>query len=216
MQNMRQRSASFNALDQTHMQKLMTELIRNLVSYLVIIILKSMGAKFATNKYDMKLDTGFKCDYDKDAPVDKRCDCGRSLGRPIIDPNSGRRILAETMIDGPHHFANFMCHKGLHPNIYGPSKGFLSQKSICTAGRFYQSRDLMHHFVTHSKKPNGKYVEHKADRLNPNVNYFICCKRDDQFYWQIYYGTDEHCVAGYGPYPGYNERRYFYNANFCR
>ncbi|KAI1729721.1 hypothetical protein Ddc_02380 [Ditylenchus destructor] len=165
---------------------------------------------------DMKLDTGFKCDYDNDAPVDKRCECGRSLGRPIIDPNSNRRILRDTTIDGPHHFANFMCRHKLHPDIYALPRESLTQKSICTAGRFYQSRDLMDHFVTHARRPNGKYVEHAAYQLCPQVNYFICCKRPDQFYWQIYYGTDEHCVAGYGPYPDYTERRYFYNANFCQ
>ncbi|KAI1700839.1 nuclear receptor subfamily 1 group I member 2 [Ditylenchus destructor] len=167
------------------------------------------------NSFGMKMDTGFECDYGNNAQ-DRRCDCGRSLGQPYTDPVTRKKTLRNTMIDGPHHFSNWMCHQGLHPDIFAlvNPKEVLSRKSICPAGRFYQSRDMIEYIEAESKKENGKYKELKKNELRSGDNYFICCKRKDQQYWQIYYGTDEHREAGYGPYPDYNERRYFFNKEF--
>ncbi|KAI1715278.1 hypothetical protein Ddc_10929 [Ditylenchus destructor] len=167
------------------------------------------------NTFGMKMDTGYECDYGNNPP-DKRCECSRSLGLPDTDAVTRKITLRNTMMDGPHHFANWMCHNGLHPDIFAlenPMK-VLSRKSICAAGRFYQSRDLKEYFEAESKKEGGKYVELKKSELRSGVNYFICCKRKDQQYWQIYYGTDALCVAGYGPYPDYDERKYFFNKEF--
>ncbi|KAI1700854.1 disA bacterial checkpoint controller nucleotide-binding domain-containing protein [Ditylenchus destructor] len=165
--------------------------------------------------FEMKMDTGFECDYGNNAH-DRRCDCGRSLGQPDTDPVTRKKTLRNTMIDGPHHFSNWMWHHGLHPDIYALAnpKEVLSRKSICPAGRFYQSRDVKEYFEAESEKKDGKYVELQKNELHSGDNYFICCKRRDQQYWQIYYGTDEHCKAGYGPYPDFDERRYFFNKEF--
>ncbi|KAI1711832.1 hypothetical protein Ddc_12665 [Ditylenchus destructor] len=171
------------------------------------------------NRFDIgKIDTGFQCDYG-DNGNDKSCECGRSLGRPVVEPKTGKRILENTGMDQPHHFANWMHIEGLHPDIYN-LKESLSQKSICPAGRFYQSRDLIEYFEAESQKPDGKYKEHKKDALEehlkwrPDLMYFIACKKQGEFYFQVYFGNDEECVAGHGPYKDKDQRRYFFNAEY--
>ncbi|KAI1703220.1 hypothetical protein DdX_15053 [Ditylenchus destructor] len=173
------------------------------------------------NRFDIgKIDTGFKCDYG-DNRYDKRCECGRSLGRPVKNPETGKMILENTGMDQPHHFANWMHIEGLHPNIYN-LKGSLSQKSICPAGRFYQSRDLLEYFEAESQKPDGKYKEHKKSateehlKWRPDLMYFIACKKQAEYYFQLYFGNDEKCVAGHGPYDDKEQRRYFYNAEYSK
>ncbi|KAI1715279.1 hypothetical protein Ddc_10930 [Ditylenchus destructor] len=152
----------------------------------------------------------------KDTTHNKRCACNRSLGKPETNPVTGRKTLLDTTKDGPHHFANWMCFFGLLFDFLAVEipKEELFGKSICPAGRCYQSHDLMEHFVIESEKEGGKYVELKKSELRSGDYYFIWCRSKDQQYWQIYYGTDDHCEAGYGPYRGYDERRYFFNKEF--
>ncbi|KAI1706302.1 hypothetical protein DdX_13143 [Ditylenchus destructor] len=160
--------------------------------------------------FNFKVDTCFPVNYDPSLPPDKRCECYGSLGRPVMDEKTKKKVLLSTGLDASHHFANFMYTVGLHPDIFLPNitEKDLDQKSVCPAGRIYQSRDWVEIF-------EQNYEEKKKDELLPGFNYFVCCKGTTGYYWEVYYGTDEVCVAGYGPYqPSHPIRRYFFNKKY--